>query len=223
MEIHPLEPVPRVSPLIYKPFGWHDGLVITLPTIREPLVIELDSVLSRRRSKRSYAAELSLSDLGSVLWLACRTIGKIDSPYGFDQEFRTCPSAGAVHPVHVLLLRHGKKCLERYDSTSHALIEVRDSTPAADLTHDVANQVVPTGKATLMLFAAEYGKTNAKYENADTLVWRDAGVLLGYLSIVAESLGLNFCPLGITGHRCVEKLPHQGSLTAVGVALLGSE
>jgi hypothetical protein len=48
---------------------------------------------------------------------------------------------------------------------------------------------------------AEHGKTSAKYENAASLVWRDAGVLIGHMSLTAEALACNFCPLGITGHE----------------------
>jgi hypothetical protein len=74
----------------------------------------------------------------------------------------------------------------------------------------------------MLLFVGEPGKTFSKYNHATSLVWRDAGVLIGHMALVAESLGLNFCPLGITGEPWVSELDKQGKLVGVGVALLGS-
>jgi len=68
---------------------------------------------------------------------------------------------------------------------------------------------------------AEPGKTSAKYSSSSSLVWRDAGVLLGHIGLAAESLGLNYCPLGITGEPWVSQLDSQGKLSGVGLALLG--
>ena len=72
-----------------------------------------------------------------------------------------------------------------------------------------------------MVLVAEPGKTAAKYANSESLVWRDAGVLLGYMSVVAEALGLGFCPLGITGQAYVSALSADARLTGVGLAVVG--
>jgi hypothetical protein len=76
--------------------------------------------------------------------------------------------------------------------------------------------------ALLMALVCEPGKTAAKYEHFESLVWRDAGVVLGYMSIVAEALGLNFCPLGLVGDPWP---PEQGGtllLKGAGLAALSS-
>jgi hypothetical protein len=77
--------------------------------------------------------------------------------------------------------------------------------------------------ATLLAFVAEPGKTASKYENHETLVLRDAGVMLGYLSVVSEFLGFSFCPLGLTGEPYISQqlLNGDGRLTGVGLALVG--
>ena len=71
---------------------------------------------------------------------------------------------------------------------------------------------------------AEPGKTAAKYEHHETLVWRDAGVVLGYMSLVAEALGLSFCPLGLTGRpQLTEFLPESQAMHGVGLSVLGRD
>ncbi|WP_169732561.1 hypothetical protein [Derxia gummosa] len=74
----------------------------------------------------------------------------------------------------------------------------------------------------MLALIVEPGKTAAKYVNPESLVWRDAGVVLGYMSIVAEVLGLSFCPLGITAHAELTNLfgPNE-CLFGAGLALLG--
>lgn len=72
-----------------------------------------------------------------------------------------------------------------------------------------------------MLLVAEPGMYAAKYQACESLVWRDAGVLVGYLSLVAEVLGLDFCPLGSTGGSALGYLDQQPQLLGVGVALVG--
>ena len=77
-------------------------------------------------------------------------------------------------------------------------------------------------EATLFLFAAEPGMTAAKYGDPLSLVWRDAGVLLGYLAAAAESIDLRLCPLGVTGDPWVRRLVDQAGLAGVGTALVGA-
>ncbi len=87
---------------------------------------------------------------------------------------------------------------------------------------EMVDDVLDSQAATIVLLAAEPGKTLAKYENGASLVWRDAGALLATMAFAAHSLGMNFCPLGITGERCVRSLDPHRRLVGVGVALLGA-
>ena len=90
-----------------------------------------------------------------------------------------------------------------------------------DVRKSMAAVVDQSDDATLLLFAAKPERTFAKYDSACSLVWRDAGVLLGYLSIAAESIGLNFVPLGINGEPFVSRLVDQAGLVGVGGAFVG--
>ena len=73
----------------------------------------------------------------------------------------------------------------------------------------------------LVGFIAESGKTASKYENPESLVWRDAGTLLGYMSLVAEALRLQFCPLGLTGDpELGDVLAPQSGLHGAGLSIV---
>ncbi len=110
----------------------------------------------------------------------------------------------------------------RYDPIEHALVDLAGSMESAAASRDAAGSLIDLGQGTLIGLVAEFGKTAAKYENHETLVWRDAGVALGYMSIVAEALGLAFCPLGITGQPYLtDYLSDATRLQAAGLAALG--
>lgn len=117
---------------------------------------------------------------------------------GFALSHRPCPSAGAIHPIHLLVIDPQAGRWLRYDAVSHALDEVITQLEPSGVLAEM-HSVLPATSATLLILAAEPGKTAAKYEAAESLVWRDAGVLLGFLAVAAEALGLNYCPLGVTG------------------------
>jgi hypothetical protein len=111
---------------------------------------------------------------------------------------------------------------ERYEPVEHALITLTGSEQLAQGAREQAGEAAPSTDAVLIGLVAESGKTAAKYEFPETLVWRDAGVVLGYLSLVAEALKLNFCPLGMTGDAYISPLSDSQLLLGAGLALLGA-
>jgi hypothetical protein len=185
------------NPQQYKPIKWRLGKVDQLPEPDVSTTRAVGSVIETRQSRRDFYSMTS-RQLSTVLWLSCRTKEKGISDVGIPIEKRPVASSGAIHPIHVLLgKRHSS--WSRYNTELHALEELEGEMVPSTGLFDEIDQVLPPGEATILLFVAEPSKTFAKYANANSLVWRDAGVLLGHLAIVVESLDLNFCPLGITG------------------------
>ena len=84
------------------------------------------------------------------------------------------------------------------------------------------HEVIDAPNATLLLFVAEPGMTGSKYEDAASLVWRDAGVLLGAIAMAAEALALNFSPMGVTGEPWTSHLILGAPLVGVGAAFVGA-
>lgn len=217
------DPVPRMRSTNYQPFVWPPGEKWQLAPRYQALELDLVELLEQRQTRRSFKSSLEDATLGEFLWLACRNRSVRFSPVGANQESRVHPSAGAMHPIHVLVAREAAPWM-RYDPVEHVLIELPGSIDSAGASRDAAGRLLRLEQGVLLGLVAEPGKTAAKYENHETLVWRDAGVVLGYMSVVAEALGLAFCPLGITGRpHLTDHLPRNSRLLAVGLSVLGAE
>lgn len=214
-------PNPLETPSQYKPYEWPSKDLEHLPVPAELTLPSLEKVIEGRRTRRSFG-QLNREQLSSFLWLSCRTLTKGDDGIGFPITQRPAPSAGAIHPIHLILGEHEDRW-HRYDPDNHALSKIRSDGCVLRGVWPAAKKVVKPEDGTILVFVAEPGKTYAKYESADSLIWRDAGVLIGHMALVAEALKLNFCPLGITGEPWVSELDDQQHLVGVGLAILGSK
>lgn len=214
-------PRPKRQLTAYTPVEWL-GQRIALPAKGAARAPDLAALFAARRSRRDFAAPATLDDLAAMLELCCRTREVQASSLGFDLEFRPHPSAGAIHSVHTLVQREINEDWMYYDAQAHQLVLLPGTTAAANTARSAADELVPAANASLIALVAEPNKAATKYESPSSLIWRDAGVLLGYFSICAEALALSFCPLGITGQPMLNRdLDEQGRLCGVGMALLG--
>ncbi|MHB2083271.1 nitroreductase family protein [Pseudomonas asiatica] len=213
-------PTVRTEPSRYQPFIWPDGVFHALPELEDVGDEGILNLLDHRRTRRTFS-DLSEGQLGQLLWRCSRTQSIAASDYGFDLELRPTPSAGAMHPIHLLLHRPGAPNWRRYDSRRHGLVELPESAEALAGLEEHCHDVLRSEHATRLLFVAEPGKTCAKYQNGESLIWRDAGALLAVMAIIADALDYSFCPLGITGEPWAGRLAPEGVLMGVGVALVG--
>lgn len=217
------DPAPKNKFSRHDPYEWKTGEVRVLA---EPYQKNLEqsnffTILRERRSSREFGP-LNMDLLSAFLWHSSLSREAIPSGMGFDLERRPAPSAGAIHPIHVLLQQNADPRWWLYNPKTHALIEAVEADSCLQGLSDHSRNVLPSEAATQILLVAEPGKTAAKYENSCSLVWRDAGALIGIMALTAQALRLNFCPLGITGEPWVFNLGQQGQLAGVGMALLGS-
>jgi hypothetical protein len=125
--------------------------------------------------------------------------------------------------VHLLLLPFDSALIHRYDPFTHALIEQQGTEAASCELRQQVSQAINPGKSTLILLAAEPGRYCLKYENFESLIWRDAGAMIGATAIAAHALNLTYCPLGLTGESAVALMQSQGKLLGVGAAAIGSK
>lgn len=215
-------PRPKRALSRYTPVVWPKGECRPLNTNGAHLAPDLAAILAARRSRRNFVAPATTDDLSALFDLCARTREVRISSLGFDLEFRQHPASGAIHSIHCMVQQHSGEGWSRYDARRHELVSLPDSSDVAFATRQAADKVVPANNASLIALVAEPGKSAAKYDFPESLIWRDAGVMLGYFSIAAEALGLAFCPLGITGDLEIAKtLDQQGRLRGVGLALLG--
>lgn len=206
----------------YVGVSWPCGKRTQLAAFDGDLTVDLAAALSTRQTRRKFNVPVPLDELGRLLWLACRTFTSRPSGMGFDLENRPYPSGGGIHPIHLVLQRSGSGALERYNTRDHSLEELPGSELMASCLREGANKALETQASTLIALVAEPGKTAAKYTHPASLVMRDAGVILGYLSLCSEVLGLSFCPLGMTGDEYLKRLDEQSKLRGVGLALVSA-
>lgn len=213
-------PLPLEKHGRYEPYEWSSQDIEYLTVPADLSLQAFDKIVHARRTRRTFGL-LSREQLAQFLWLSCRTIAKGDDDLGFPITQRPTPSAGAIHPIHLILGDKNSDWL-RYDPDHHGLASLRTTGGVLTELWQAIEQVVDPGAGAALLFVAEPGKIYAKYDSGNSLIWRDAGVLIGHMALVAEALQLNFCPLGITGEPWICRLDAQRQLVGVGVALLGS-
>lgn len=211
-------PLPEAKP--YTPLAWPAGAHVPLPPPSEVAARSFGDVALARRTRRDFSA-LEAGQLSALLSLTCRVQQVGDATLGFPLTRCPAPSAGAIHPIHLILLESGTSAWQRYDPFQHALVNMPTSVDAQHVRRAMEELLSAPG-ATLLLLAAEIGMTAAKYDHPWSLVWRDAGVLLGWLSMAAEALDLSFCPLGVTGEPWTSQLLDQPGLMGVGAAFVGA-
>lgn len=213
-------PYPLPEPSRYQPLVWPEGRRIALPDDRTQALKPLPQISVERRTRYEFGP-VSKSRLGALLGLTSRIQSCGNDRLGFALSRRPAPSAGSIHPIHVIVNSSRNEGWHRYDPMDHMLVELPSLVQPKDVRSSM-DRIVQSGDATMLLFTAEPGKTFSKYANACSLVWRDAGVLLGYFAIAAEALNLNFSPLGVTGEPWVSQLVDEAGLAGVGVAFVGS-
>jgi oxazoline/thiazoline dehydrogenase len=151
---------------------------------------------------------LPLEDLACLLVRTSRVKSLAMSPEVGVQERtqRPTPSAGAIHPLDLVLIAHDVDGLPRgiwmFDPYSCDLIQ--ESAIAPETVHgalETARNVgrLATTPPALIVLRANFMRTLARYPSGGALVWRDTGALLATLHLCAEDLGLASCILGTTG------------------------
>jgi len=213
-------PVPLDCPIRYQPYIWPMQDIEYLSVLEDLGLPNFEKIIAERRTRRTFEF-LNRNKLAEFLWLSSRILAKGDDSLGFPITQRPVPSPGAIHSIH-LVLSNQRDCWLRYDPGQHGLAPLGEIGIRLTGLWEAISQVVNPQDGTALLFIAEPGKIYAKYQYGNSLIWRDAGVIIGHMALVAEALHLNFCPLGITGEPWVSSLSRLYQFVGVGVALLGS-
>ena len=142
------------------------------------------------------------------------------------QRHRTVvPSAGALHPISVVFVGAGLHAAAfRVEPWSGMLQALRPADPGSlRAARDALLGILPAGGgATLVLLLGHTAMAEAAYTDAASLIWRDAGVLLATLHLVATASGLGFCPLGALGTAAARALfPRAEHVVGCGAAAVG--
>jgi SagB-type dehydrogenase family enzyme len=218
-------PVPIEPELPYCEFQYRIKEKIFLPEPEILVSTTFLDVLTSRYSRRSFKAAVSTERLNALLWHSARAITIAPPNYYSRWQHRPSPSAGGRHPIDLIIFgeQRNSQNVFLYDPVTHGIyrLAITDELSLKQLT-EMTNQIVLLEKATIILFGAQFDRTLSKYKDGESLVWRDAGALIATISLVAESLELNCCALGITGEPFLSKtLDSRGQVVGVGGLLVG--
>ena len=180
-------------------------------------------VLNKRNSKRTFR-ELSLHEISTLLWASSKVKNLAVQENGYILTYRPSSSAGARHPIDLVVMSptlHSKE-FHYYNPFDHSLNKLSLSNfSTADFLNHVAS-IIPVGEGTIIWFICHPHRTSAKYENFQSLVWRDAGVLIHSIQIACCALGLNSCPVGSLGEPFIsEGFLNVSNVFGVGGIIVG--
>ncbi len=220
--IHLPEPIPRSTWVPYQPPSFQQGEVHSLKIPKEGVSENIFAVLKRRRTRRQFGL-LSEESLSSLLWSTCKVSRARRESDRAPREQRPLPSAGGCHCTEIVIVRLAGQSPEisLYDAKSHALIEINTVEETALIRQKISEIVAPED-GTIFLFAADYDRVQSCYQDGESLMWRDAGVLMGGLSVVAEAISVNSCTLGFTGQALIATLLGDGRFVGMGGMVFGS-
>jgi SagB-type dehydrogenase family enzyme len=214
------EPSPRAT--VQSLEQWSPRSIERVPLgIGVPLAKSFADVIDERGSIRQLKPP-SIERLATLLWHGARTRETAMRSDGLLWQHRASPSAGGLHPIELLIVPAIEATLLRYDPIVHCL-DTLDNVDVGRLeaARTQLRAVVDGAEATYLVLAADFARTEAVYDHAKSLVWRDAGAMLVTLHLTATAMELGVCLLGVLGNDVVASVLGSPKLCAVGVAMVG--
>lgn len=218
-------PVLRTKELSYTEFAYP---ILSKKYLPEPAFTNSTTfldVINNRVSRRTFN-KLSFDKLNALLWYSARAIDVAPPEVSPRWQHRPSPSGGGRHPVDIFILNdeNGEYTLSLYQPISHSLSLLRSSKSHIANLINTIETVLPIGNATIIWLAAQFDRTLSRYENGESLIWKDVGALTGVTTLVAEYLEINCCPIGINGDPYIsEAINGELRITGVGGLLVGEK
>lgn len=165
------------------------GEEIMLPKPRLDSEVSLEKALNERRSIRSFSEKkLTLEEISQLLW----------SAQGITREttgFRTSPSAGALYPLEIYLIKEDG--LFHYLPDGHKLIRLSSDDLRPKLLRGVLFQGFIAEAPVVIIITAIYERTTIKYgERGIRYVHIEAGHGCQNILLQATAMELGSVPVG---------------------------
>lgn len=213
------QPIPRSLCLSFEEFSYPIASRKYLPIPQQDVTVLAQNIIGCRQSRRSFA-QPSEEELSEVLWHT----SKVKNVFENGLQHRGAPSAGGIHPIDLLLLSTDSHNAYVYDPIAHAMLILE--TDEDFLTDRIGQHLMDrfqfTGSGVAVIFMAQFSRTMSRYENGESLVWRDSGALLATFYFVTEMLGLACCGIGDSCDYIIDSvLSSAGILRGVGGCVIG--
>lgn len=217
------DPIPKNQPDKFEPFVYP----VKNKRILERTFVKNDKefldVIFSRRSSRKFSG-ISLNQLSQLLYLSTKIQSLKVDELGYILTNRTTPSAGARHPVDLLVSidnPKGNRILSYYNPIDHSLNDLSLQKNELQNFFEVISKNLSINKACIIWFSIQVAKTESKYKNPESLYWKDTGALLYCIQLIATYLGLKSCPLGTLANSSFKNLFKADLLHSGGGVLVG--
>ncbi len=180
------------QPSVYKEYP--DAPETELPAPAFPQNVDLQEVISRRRSVRTFAKKtMTIQQLSTMLW-ASAGITKRTANFAY----RAAPSAGARYPIEAYLVANNVDGLEpglyHYSVRKHVLEQLRKGELGKAAAAAALDQNIAAGAAVDFIWTALFQRSAWKYrQRAFRYVYLDCGHIAGQLSLAAVALNIGSC------------------------------
>jgi len=157
------------------------------PTLKGKMTLE--TAIQKRRSVRSFVdKDLTLSQISQILWAAQGITDKVNG-------FRSAPSAGALYPITVLIVK--KDGFFEYVPDNHSLKQLSVSDLRIGLSGAALDQESVKEAPVDIVIAADFRITESKYgSRSERYVALEAGHIAQNILLEATALGLGGVPIG---------------------------
>ncbi|MFD2602600.1 hypothetical protein [Flavobacterium suzhouense] len=202
-------------------FNYSIKEVIKLSREIQPLHTNFDTVINNRKSSRVFN-KITLQQIGDILWYVAKVRNTFLQDNGYILTHRGTASAGARHPIDLIINSPvlSEKDFYYYNPFEHSLNNLDNIKGSAFLEH--INDIVKTDNATIIWFVAHKYRTHAKYIDADSLLWRDAGALINGIQMVCTAMNLHSCAVGTLGEPFIsDSFKNQEGIFGAGGLLIG--
>lgn len=172
---------------------------VVLPGPKLKGAVSVEEAIQKRRSVRSYAAkEISTGEISQLLW-ACQ--GITDGARGL----RAAPSAGALYPLEVYLVK--KDGIFHYLPDGHMLETISDKDVKKDLAGASYGQGFVSAAAIDIVICAVYERVTSKYgDRGRRYTDMEAGHAAQNVFLQAAALGLDSVPVGAFDDAAVSEI-----------------
>ena len=200
------EPQPRSPALAWSPFA---APVLRVEELARPASSPrslFSDVLETRRSR--IGRSVKWNQIADLLWHAAAERGTAETGRaGLPIRWTNSPSAGGLGCISIVCIPDDGSPARLYEPIGHRfLVLAADPAQIRDTNREEVRAVTGADRGCTLRLIGDWAKISAAYENAESLLYRDAGHLSATLGLCAEWLGLCACPLGFLGNAILPLL-----------------
>lgn len=206
-----------IDPFDFKVLSWHR-------MGRKPSLVGDEGfleVIQSRTTRRAFSA-LEEHVLDEFFFQSLSTRLRFRNEVGQLVGSSRVINAGGLNSVHCLFNLPTDASWYAYHPHTHSYGKLLEQ-PLQDIADSARCLVPDSDDASLLWFILDATRLGAKYLNGLTLAWRETGAIMATQSLIAESMRLSYCPLGIHGYEDAKCLSSERQLLGTGFALVGGQ